>query len=161
MKTFTDAAGRSWTVTINVDAVKRVRSLLKINLLDVVGDSGKQGGVLDQLADAVTLVDVLYCLVKPEADAKGVSDVQFGEAMLGDALDNASVALLEELADFFPSRQRALLKKAMLRAAELATAAVKQANKILDDPKLSQLPETTPGDSAGSSPESSGSAPAS
>lgn len=161
MKTFTDAAGRSWTVTINVDAVKRVRSLLKINLLDVVGDSGKQGGVLDQLADAVTLVDVLYCLIKPEADAQGVSDVQFGQAMLGDALDNGSVALLEELADFFPSRQRALLKKAMLRAAELATAAVNQANKILDDPKLIQLPETTPGGSAGSSPASSESPPAS
>ena len=36
MKTFNDTAGRTWTVTINVDAVKRLKSLLGVNLMDAV-----------------------------------------------------------------------------------------------------------------------------
>jgi len=36
MKTFTDNAGRVWTIAINVDAVKRVRSLLEVDLLEIV-----------------------------------------------------------------------------------------------------------------------------
>ena len=35
MKTFKDNAGRTWTITINVDTVKRVRDLLGEDLLDV------------------------------------------------------------------------------------------------------------------------------
>ena len=33
MKTFTDNAGRAWTVSLTIDAAKRVRSLLGENLL--------------------------------------------------------------------------------------------------------------------------------
>ena len=32
MKTFVDNAGRTWTVQINVEAIKRVRELLSVNL---------------------------------------------------------------------------------------------------------------------------------
>ena len=109
MRTFQDNAGRTWTVTVNVDGIKRVRSLLNINLLDVLDDGCKL--LADLHDDPVLLVDVLFCLCKPEADAQQVSDEEFGRSMSGDALLNAANALLEGLADFFPNaRQRAAMK---------------------------------------------------
>ena len=109
MKTSTDNAGRTWTVTVNVDAVKRVRTLLDINLLDVLDDGCKLLAELHD--DPVLLVDVLYCLCKPEADAQHVTDEEFGRAMSGDALLQAATALFEGLSDFFPNaRQRAAMK---------------------------------------------------
>ena len=109
MKTFTDTAGRTWTVCVNVDAIKRVRALLDINLLEVLDDGCK---LLAQLHDdPILLVDVLYALCQPQAEAQNVTDVQFGQAMSGDALLHANRALLEGLSDFFPSaRQRAAMK---------------------------------------------------
>ena len=34
MRTFNDNAGRTWTVAINVGAIKRVKGLLDVNLHD-------------------------------------------------------------------------------------------------------------------------------
>jgi len=36
MRTFTDNAGRSWTLAINVDTIRRVRSLVDFDLLQAV-----------------------------------------------------------------------------------------------------------------------------
>jgi len=109
MKAFTDTAGRTWTVCVNVDAIKRVRTLLEVNLLEVLDDGCKLLARLHD--DPVLLVDVLYALCQPQAEAQNITDVQFGQAMSGDALLHANRALLEGLSDFFPSaRQRAAMK---------------------------------------------------
>jgi hypothetical protein len=119
MQTFTDNGGKSWTVCINVDAIKRVRTLLGINLLDVLDDGCR---LLAQLHDdPILLVDVLYCVCKPEADAQHVSDEQFGRTMSGDALLQGNKALLEGLSDSFPSaRQRAAMKGLLQKTQQVA-----------------------------------------
>ena len=166
MKTFNDNAGRTWTVAINVDAIKRVKSLLSINLLEAV-----EGKLIEQLvSDPVLLCDVLYVLCKPEADAKSVTDEDFGRAMAGDAIDHGTTCLLEELVDFFPQAKRQVLAKALAKLKAFQTKAVETASKRLDDPKLDRhleqilsgdgLPALTPGDSSGNSPASSASSPA-
>jgi len=108
MKTFTDNAGRTWTVAINVDAIKRVRDLLDVDLLEIV-----EGPLIEKLIrDPVLLCDVVYAVCKPEADAKGVTDEDFGRAMAGDAIEHATKALLEDLVGFSPSpRDRANLQR--------------------------------------------------
>ncbi|MEW6249184.1 MAG: hypothetical protein AB1716_00930 [Planctomycetota bacterium] len=108
MKTFTDNAGRTWTVAINVDAIKRVRDLLSVDLLEIL-----DGKLIEKLyRDPVLLCDVVYAACKPEADAKGVTDEDFGRAMAGDAIEHATKALLEELVGFSPSpRDRANLRR--------------------------------------------------
>ncbi len=99
LHTFNDTLGRTWTVTINVDAIRRVRALLDINLLDAI-----EGKLLERLVtDPVLLCDILFALVQPEAHAKNISDEDFGKSLGGDVLDHATSALLEELVDFFPS----------------------------------------------------------
>ena len=151
MKTFTDNAGRTWTVAINVECIKRVKTLLSVNLLDAI--EGKL--IEDLVSDPVLLCDVIYAVCKPEADTNEVSDEEFGRAMAGDAIDNATTALLEELVDFFPSGKRQVLAKALAKLKTFQTKAVETASKRLDDPKLDrqleallkedELPEPTPG----------------
>jgi hypothetical protein len=108
MKTFTDNAGRTWTVAINVDAIKRVRDLVEVDLLEVL-----DGKLIEKLyRDPVLLCDVVYAACKPEADARNVTDEDFGRAMAGDAIEHATKALLEELVGFSPSpRDRANLQR--------------------------------------------------
>ena len=69
MKIFADNSARTWAITVNVAAVKRVRELLQVNLLEIADQKGK---LLERLVDDPCLLcDILFCLVKPEADAKG------------------------------------------------------------------------------------------
>ncbi len=132
MKTFSDNANRTWSVTINVDSIKRVRSLLDVNLLDAI-----DGKLLEQfISDPILLCDVVYVLCKPQADSQNLSDEEFGRAMAGDAIDSATTALLEELVDFFPKGKRELLAKALGKLKTLENRAYEVANKRLDDPKL-------------------------
>ena len=132
MKTFKDNAGRTWTLGIDVAAIKRVRSLLDVDLMTAV-----EGKLLERLvSDPVLLCDVIYCVCKPEADADGVSDEEFGRAMAGDAGDHATTALLEELVDFFPQARRRLLAKALGKLKTLEARALEVAEMKLDSPEL-------------------------
>lgn len=172
MKTFRDNAGRTWTVSINVDAIRRVRNLLEVDLLEAA-----EGKLLERLmGDPVMLCDVIYCICKPEADAQDVTDEEFGRAMAGDAIDAATTALLEDLVDFFPGPKRLLLSKALQKLRKLEEMTLEAARVRLDSPileermrralaeldDLDELDEAEPmnvGASSGNSPASSESIP--
>jgi hypothetical protein len=62
MRTFTDNAGRTWTIAINVALVKRVRGALNLDLFKLLDEGARPLGEL--LADPVRLADVLFCLCK-------------------------------------------------------------------------------------------------
>jgi len=110
MRTFTDNAGRTWTVAINVAAIKRVKGLINVDLYTLVDDGFQALAKL--VANPVQLADVLFCLCKDEADAKQISDEDFGRALAGDVITLAADAFVEELIDFFPdARARAGLRK--------------------------------------------------
>lgn len=170
MKTFTDNAGRSWTITINVEAIKRVRSLINVDLLEAV-----EGKLLERLvADPVLLCDTLYALCKPQADQQNIPDEEFGRSMAGDAIELATAALLEELVDFFPKDRRRLLGKALAKLRKLEQMAIGAAEERIDSDTLEkqmeaalaelqselQMDRQARGGSSGSSPASSASTPA-
>lgn len=159
MKTFKDNADRTWTVHVNVDAIKRVRSLLGIDLMEAV-----EGKLIERLiSDPVLLCDVIYCVCKEEADARHVTDEQFGRAMAGDAIELATSALLEELVDFFPQGKRQLLKKALAKLESLQATMLAVVNERLDSAEFDAqlLAEVKRlGGSSGGSPGSSASTPA-
>ncbi len=160
MKTFNDNAGRTWTIAINVDAVKRVRSLLSVDLLEIV-----EGKLIEQLIrDPVLLCDVVYAVCKPEADAKGVSDEEFGRAMAGDAIEHATKALLEDLVGFSPSpRDRANLQRVLQTTWNVMDRARDLVEKRLESGELEKVVEralANAGSSSGAAPESSASTPA-
>ncbi|KAB2949504.1 MAG: hypothetical protein F9K17_02830 [Phycisphaerae bacterium] len=160
MKTFNDNAGRTWTIAINVDAIKRVRSLLEVDLLEIV-----DGKLIERLIrDPVLLCDVVYAVCKPEADAKSVSDEEFGRAMAGDAIEHATKALLEDLVGFSPSpRDRANLQRVLATTWNVMDRARDLVEKRLESGELEKVVEralATAGSSSGAAPESSASTPA-
>jgi hypothetical protein len=154
MKTFKDNAGRTWSVSVDVDAIRRVRTSLKVNLT-----STDFASVLEQLlSDPVLLCDVLYVICKPEADRQKISDEDFGRSMAGDAIEHATAAFLEELANFTPNpRDRARVQRVIRAMWELAekTRDVAEWNLEAEIAKV-----MTSGPTSGGSPGSSASTPA-
>ena len=165
MHTFTDTAGRVWSMAISTHTIKRVRTLLSVDLMEFV-----EGELMAKLmGDVVLFVDVLYACCKPEADARGVTDEQFGQAMSGDVLLQAEEALAESLFSIsHPSRRQAArtawekFKALRERTGELAVVRLndpainRKLEEILNRPiDLDSLPPT-PGNSSTSSPASSG-----
>jgi len=157
MRTFQDSAGRTWTIAVSVDAVKRVRDLLKEDLLDIERTFPRL------LVDPILLCDVVYCVCKPQADAEKVTDVDFARAMAGDAIARAKVALVEELVDFFPEPgQRETLRLAIEKYGQLTEQVKEMVKARLSRqtlPKEIEAALTTVGDSFTSWPDSSASTP--
>lgn len=135
MHLFKDREAREWTVDISVDAIRRVKSLAKVDLMELLSE----GAFIDKLiADPCLLVDILYVVCKPQADSRGVSDEQFGAAMGGDSLDDATQALLEDFCDFFPSRKRAILRLALAKLKQIEGKVMDLAEATMADPALDQ-----------------------
>jgi len=119
VKAFKDSGGRPWVVEVNVTTARRVKALLGVNLLTLVGRDGAKA-LGDLLDDHFTLVDVLYVLCLDQAGAEGVTDEGFGRLMGGDVLEAAADAFLEALIDFFPNpRERAGLRAVIGKAREV------------------------------------------
>ncbi|SRR5579875_2123134 len=131
MHTFTDNAGRVWTIAVNVATIKRVQGLLKVNLYKLLDDNFK--GLGELLGDIIQLVDVLYCLCKEEAEARKVSDEDFGRAMFGDVIHQATEAFLEELIDFFPDpKVRRSLRKIIAESRRVRGRMLDRAEQVLE-----------------------------
>jgi hypothetical protein len=111
MKVFTDSKNRKWDCSFTVATNKRVRAGLGINLISLLQDNGSKGyGEL--VSDEVKLTEVIYWVVKPQADAQGVDDYGFCEGFDESVLLEAEAALYEGLVDFFKDPK----KREILRA---------------------------------------------
>ena len=140
MKSFTDNMGRTWTLVVNVAAIKRVRALCGVDLnaiVEVDRDNNPTAELLERLStDPVLLVDVLYAVCKPECEQKGVTDEDFGAAMAGDAIEQATGALLDEVVDFFPEAKRTALRKILAATRRFEALAKKRLEDLLADGKF-------------------------
>ena len=140
MTCFTDNQERTWSLSVNVNILRRVKALCGVMLTDlVVLEPGKKPTMelLERLAnDPVLLVDVLYATIKPEADARGISDESFGAAMVGDVLETAVTALLEEVIAFFPSAKRMVLKRLLDVSLRFTQQQRKELERLMETPNL-------------------------
>jgi hypothetical protein len=158
MKTFKDNADRLWSVGINVNAVKRCRAVVDVDLYGLVGDGFD--GLARLLGDPCKLVDVLYVLCKAEADSRGLTDEDFGAGMAGDAIQHATDAFVGSLVEFFPDPKVRAALKAVIEKGRMVRARViehldRQVEAFDPDRAASELIA-----SSGSSRASSGSTPA-
>ncbi len=138
MKQFKDSAGRTWDIVVNVGTAKKVRDLTTVNLFDLYSDEAKR-----VFGDPCLLVNVLYVLCEKQCRERGVSDEQFGEGMVGDAIEDAATALLHEVADFFPESRRQLLRKQMSKSQQIAEQMTAKAMDALDKLDATQLLSST------------------
>lgn len=123
MRKFKDRLDREWTLEINVSAVRRVERATGINLLKILDKSEDGWTLLGRIgADPVMLIDILFALVKADADKAGVDQDSFDRAFSGDVLLAAHQAFVEELTLFFPDR----------RVRDLLAAMVAKGNALKD-----------------------------
>jgi len=151
MRQFKDENGKPWTLTVNIGTVKKVRSLAKIDLLDL-----RDGNLFSDLAeDPIKLGDVLWVLCEEEAKTAGISELQFAAALAGDALEGATNALLEEIVDFFPKPQREILRKALAKGREVQERQMEKAMKQLEEAIEAWHPEGEPSGNSSMSAQAS------
>jgi hypothetical protein len=141
MKTFTDSSGRVWTLSLTIDCAKRVRDLLNINLLEP--EIGDPPPITRLGTDEILLCDVLFVMVKPQADALNVTADQFAGALGPEAILSAQNAFYDELIDFFQKRGRTDRARAMATQQKVINLAIaKVTNKICSidlDKKIAEI----------------------
>lgn len=128
MKTFKDTQDREWNITLTINAIKRVRDALSVDLLELeAGDPP----LISRLGDVMLLCDIIFCLIKPQADKLEVSDEEWAEAMGGDALLEAQGAFYGELEDFFRGLGRTHISRALKMQQEIILQAVARAETVI------------------------------
>ena len=162
MRQFRDTKGRTWRVELNVRQMKRVRDALGVDLVNVI-EARRDGTVaadtLERVAnDPVLLADILWVLCEGEAKPAGVTDDDFGSALAGDAISEATRAFLDELVDFFPGARRLFLRKAVDLARTCEAEGEEALKAALESPELAERLKTSLSSPA-ASPGSAGSTP--
>lgn len=155
MQSFTDTQGREWTPAVDVNAVKRVRAMTKVDLLTAL-----EGTLLPRLRDdPVLLVDVLFVLCDAQAERQSVTSEQFGQAMAGDVIDAATEALLQNLVDFFPKARRRPLLAGLAKMSQATNLASERATARIETMDLESLLPPSLGGTSTASPASAGATP--
>lgn len=146
MKTFKDIKDDMWTISITVDSVIRIRSELKLDMLDIT-----EGGLIMALADdQIKFFQMLWILCEEEVEKKNMGEEDFAKRFNGDTIELAMTAFTEALIDFFQPAKRETARKLFAKTDSLVTAAYSRIDsgiekmnekKILDEvfEKVSRL----------------------
>lgn len=130
MPSFRDAADREWTVSIAVGDLKRVKDTLDIHLTKLVDQDLRL--LFELAADPIQCVDVLWVLCKPQADALGINEIQFGQSFSQEAFDEAGKALVRAVFNFFPASRRDPLLKLVDKTEQAMKAIAAEAAAKID-----------------------------
>lgn len=102
MASFIDTAGREWSLTLTVGKLRKLREV-GVNLLSP--------NIQEQISnDMLLLVDIITALCRPQIEERGLSEELFLNSINGDVLMAAAAALMEAMADFFPSKREEMQK---------------------------------------------------
>jgi len=155
MKTFVTTDGTTWQVVVNVATIKRCMDDTGLRLTDLFASEAKIG---EFFADDVRFCEVLFSVVRPQAEADGKTLDDFLAAIDGTVIEGAVEALLAEVADFFQEPRRGLIKKTLARYqaahSKLVTEGVRAAEKKIDETDFETLLRQTLMNSASSLPAS-------
>jgi len=131
--TFRDSQNRTWDLALTHSTATRLRNRLEVKLYD-----GQQ--IVEQLlGDTELLVNTIYVTCQPQCDAAGVTDEDFGAAMGGDAIAEATAAFLEAFVNFSPPAKRQVLQNLLTKTRELEARQAKAAQRRLDSGVLDTL----------------------
>lgn len=130
MKTFHDSQKMAWMIDLNFGTMQRLKAL-GWNLLDLEAkrqtDSGNEATVQEILeTDPLSVFEVLWLIVEPQAKELQISAEEFGQRMAADCLANAQDALLGEIVDFFQSLRRYDVAKAVEKSLQIRQMAARK-----------------------------------
>ena len=152
MKTFNDAAGRTWTLTLNLGTAMAVKAKLDIDLLQP--EAGDPPLLTRLGTDEMLLGEVLCAMLEGQFVTHNVTEDDVRSGFDGQTLLAAQKAFYEELIDFFRSRGRNDRAKAVAKQMAMIDAAVTAIETRIDKIDVDQ---TIRGAMSGESPEASAS----
>ena len=150
MKTFNDAAGRTWTIALNLGTAMQVKDKLNIDLLRP--EDGDPPLLTRLGTDEILLGEVLCAFLEAQFEKHNVTDADVRMAFDGTTLLAAQKAFYEELIDFFRSRGRTDRAKAVAAQMQLidkATIAIEgkidamDLDRLIDGALSGTLPEVS------------------
>ena len=155
MKTFTDAAGRTWTLALTLGTAMKVKAKLDIDLLQP--EAGDPPLLTRLGTDEMLLGEVLCAMLEGQFEAHKVTDDDVRSSFDGQTLLAAQKAFYEELIAFFRSRGRNDRAKAVAKQMALIEAAVAAVETRIDalDIDATIRGAMTLGETSGASPEAS------
>ena len=157
MKTFNDAAGRTWTLSLTLGTAMAVKAKLGIDLLQP--ESGDPPLLTRLGTDELLLGEVLCALLEGQFEAHKVTGDDVRAAFDGRTLLAAQEAFYQELEDFFRMRGRGDRALAVAKQKALIEAAIKAAETRIGALDIEAAVRATGirGATSGASPEASGS----
>ena len=148
MKTFTDATGRTWSLTLNLGTAMAVKAKLDIDLLQP--EAGDPPLLTRLGTDEMLLGEVLCAMLEGQFATHNVTDDDVRRCFDGQTLLAAQKAFYEELIDFFRSRGRNDRAKAVAKQMAMIDAAVTAVETRIDALDIDQ---TIRGAMSGASPD--------
>ncbi|MEN0110914.1 MAG: hypothetical protein AAF805_09340, partial [Planctomycetota bacterium] len=164
LPTFTDNAGREWSITIDAPTAALVRKRHDPDFLRHDLTPGKPNTFQRLADDPVLLCDVIHTLCERERKQREVDDVDFYQQVIGEAIDGAASALLEAVESFSGRRMNAAIQ-AFTAQEKLEMDAIEKGAELMRSPEAAAAAEKRiraqliPSGSATSSPDSSASEP--
>ncbi|MBI9017373.1 MAG: hypothetical protein JEZ07_08955 [Phycisphaerae bacterium] len=158
MRIFSDTTGRQWQINMTIGSVKQVKALTGYDLLEL--DKGDRPLLATLRTDIMAVCDVIFALVKKQAEEAGISDEQFAEALGGNAIVVAQDAFWDELEDFCQSLNRQHLAKAIQAMGKTVNLAYQKISQQVDQLDIEQMLNDQFTKISGELPESSELTPA-
>jgi len=154
MKTFTDAANRTWTIALNLGTAMAVKDALDVDLLQP--EAGDPPLLTRLGTDEMLLGRVLCALLESQFETHKVTAEDVRAGFDGQTLLAAQKAFYEELVDFFQKRGRTDRAKAVQTQMWMIDAAVAAIETRFDGIDVDKVVD---GAMSGESPEALASIP--
>ncbi len=136
MAQFKDKNGEEWQINIDARKIQRIRADCDKNFL--LNDSAQDSTYRRMQDDEVILCVVIYLLCEKQRESRATSDADFYANLDGDAIDNATEALLETILNFTRKKKRKVMKAVVEKSDSLEDKAMELAMAKINDPKLEE-----------------------
>jgi len=127
MHTFTDADGKKWTIQLDTRMTRAIRSEIGVDLLNL-----DEKTIADLTQNDEILVDVISFICTDQIKRREMSEVDFARCIIGDVIDDASDALINELVFITRRNRRVIMKKAWEKTKAAEKKMTDHAMMILD-----------------------------
>lgn len=147
-KEFRDDQGRPWLLALTVEAAKRVKGSVTITgedgktiPFDLVDTAAINQTITVLRSQYLVVGETLCAILSRQIHEKGLTPEQFLDGLRGDALDDATKALEEELINFFPKSKRKMIALIAEKMEEVQTVMMLQAEAQLEAANVESLLE--------------------
>lgn len=135
MAVYQDKTGKTWTLTMDTNALKRIRKNVRdrngnpVDLLYI----GNGETIRNFLSDPILLTDILWAILEQQAKADQISWNAFQAAHSGNVFIDARAAMAEALGEYFPTLEGLAFRDTVLRILQERETALEMVRKNLKE----------------------------